>query len=340
MRALVFAGPREMPLEERPHPVPGSGQVTVAVRAAGICGSDVHGFLGTTGRRRPGIVMGHEAAGDVVEVGPGVTSVRVGDRVVMKSILACGVCDRCLSGRPNLCAERQGMGMHFDGAYADLLVVPEELLVPLPDALSYAQGALVEPLAVAMHAVNITPFSSDGFVVVVGAGPIGLLTLLAARLRGAGTVIVTDRNPHRLGVARLLGADLAVDVASTDPVAAVMTATGGRGADVVFEAVGIGATVAQSLAVAQAGGQVTWIGNAAPIVELPMQDLVTHELTLRGSYGFCDEFEQAVDALAAGSIDVRPLIELVAPLEDGPDLFRQLGEGQLDAVKVVLAPHG
>ena len=340
MRALVFAGPREMRLEERPDPVPGSGQVVVAVRASGICGSDVHGFLGTTGRRRPGIVMGHEAAGDVVRVGPGVTTIRAGERVVLRSILACGQCDRCRSGRPNLCAERQGMGMHFDGAYADLVVVPEELVAPLPDTLTYEQGALVEPLAVAMHAVNITPFPPEGFVVVVGAGPIGLLTLLAARLGGAGSVVVTDRNPHRLGVARRLGAELTVDVGSTDPVAGVMAATGGRGADVVFEAVGIGATVAQSLAVAQAGGQVTWIGNSAPLVELAMQDVVTRELTLRGSYGFGDEFKQAVDALAAGSIDVRPLIELVAPLEDGADLFRQLGDGQLDAVKVVLAPHG
>jgi L-iditol 2-dehydrogenase len=337
---MVFAGPREMPLEERPDLVPGSGTVVVAVRAAGICGSDVHGFLGATGRRRPGIVMGHEAAGDVVEIGPGVTSVRAGDRVVLKSILACGECDRCRSGRPNLCPERQGMGMHFDGAYAESIIVPEALLVPLADTLSYEEGALVEPLAVALHAVNITPLSSTDRVVVVGAGPIGLLTLLAARLRGAGSVVVSDRDPHRLGVARLLGADLTVEVESTDPVAAVMAATGERGADVVFEAVGINATVAQSLAVARAGGQVTWIGNSAPLVELPMQDLVTREMTVRGSYGFCDEFEQAAAALAAGTIDVRPLIELIAPLEDGPDLFRQLGDGRLDAVKVVLAPNG
>jgi L-iditol 2-dehydrogenase len=340
MRALVFAGPREMTLEERADPVPANGTVVVAVRASGICGSDVHGFLGATGRRRPGIVMGHEATGDVVEVGPGVTAVRAGDRVVLKSILACGNCDQCRSGRPNLCAERQGMGMHFDGAYAGLIAVPEELLVPLPDTLSYEVGALVEPLAVAMHAVNITPFSSMDFMVVVGAGPIGLLTMLAASIKGTRSIVVTDRNQHRLGVARSLGAALTVDVASTDPVAEVMAATDGRGADVVFEAVGSNSTVAQSLAVARAGGQVTWIGNSAPLVELPMQDLVTRELTLRGSYGFCDEFERAVDSLAAGSIDVRPLIELVAPLEEGPDLFLRLGEGQLDAVKVVLAPNG
>ena len=336
----MFAGPREMPVEERPDPVPGGDGVVVAVRAAGICGSDVHGFLGTTGRRRPGIVMGHEAAGDIVEVGPSVISVRVGDRVVLKSILACGVCARCRTGRPNLCVERQGMGMHFDGAYAELIAVPNALLVPLPATLTYELGALVEPLAVAMHAVNITQFASMDRVVIVGAGPIGLLTLLATRLRGAGSVVVTDRNRHRLDVARRLGADLTVDVESMDPVAAVMAATDGRGADVVFEAVGIDATVATSLAVARAGGQVTLIGNSAPIVELPMQDVVTRELTLRGSYGFVDEFAGALDALAGRRLDVRPLIELVAPLEDGPDLFDQLADGQVDAVKVMLAPYG
>jgi L-iditol 2-dehydrogenase len=187
--------------------------------------------------------------------------------------------------------------------------------------------------------VNITPFELMDFVVIIGAGAIGLLTLLAARQRGAGSIIVTDRDPHRLGVARMLGADQAIDVGRTDPIAAIAAATGGRGADAVFEAVGIAATVAQSVAAARPGGQVTWIGNSAPDVELPMQQLVTRELTVRGAYGFVDEFEQAADALAAGWIDARRLIECVAPLEDGPDLFRQLAAGSLSAVKVVLTPN-
>jgi L-iditol 2-dehydrogenase len=334
----VFRGPGEMPLEDRPDPAPGRGEAVVAIRASGICGSDVHGYSGATGRRRIGVVMGHEAAGDVIAVGPGLSSARVGDRVVLRSILACGRCDRCRHGKPNICEARQGMGMHIDGAYAERILVPEALLVPLPDTLSYEDGALVEPLAVAMHAVNITPFELMDFVVIVGAGAIGLLTLLAARQRGAGSIIVTDRDPHRLGVARMIGADQAIDVGKTDPIDAIAAATGGRGADAVFEAVGIAATVAQSVAAARPGGQVTWIGNSAPTVELPMQQLVTRELTVRGAYGFVDEFEQAADALAAGWIDARRLIESVAPLEDGPDLFRQLAEGSLSAVKVVLKP--
>jgi L-iditol 2-dehydrogenase len=191
-----------------------------------------------------------------------------------------------------------------------------------------------------MHAVNITPFALMDVVVIVGAGPIGLLTLLAARQRGAGTIIVTDRDPHRLDIARLIGADEAIDVGRTDPIAAVEAATDSRGADAVFEAAGIAATVAQSIAVARPGGHVTWIGNSAPEVELPMQQLVTRELTVRGAYGFVDEFEQAADALAAGRIDAPRLIERVAPLEDGEDIFRQLAAGTLAAVKVVLAPGG
>jgi L-iditol 2-dehydrogenase len=339
MKALVFAGPGEMPLQEHPDPTPGPGEVVVAIRAAGICGSDVHGFLGATGRRRPGVVMGHEAAGEVVEVGPAVASVRTGDRVILRSILPCGRCEACRRGQPNICTDRKGMGMHFDGAYAERIAVPESLLLPMPDTLSYQEGALVEPLAVAMHAVNITPFALMDFVVVVGAGAIGLLTLLAARLRGAGSIVVTDRSAHRLAVARSLGADLTVDVSTHHAVELIRAATGGQGADAVFEAVGVAETAAQSLLSVRSGGHVTWIGNSAPLVELPMQELVTREVTLRGSYGFREEFEQAADALAAGTIDVQHLIERLAPLEEGSDLFRELGSGELDAVKVVLTPN-
>jgi L-iditol 2-dehydrogenase len=338
VKALVFVGPGEMAVLERPDRHPGSGEALVAVRAAGICGSDVHGYLGLTGRRQPGTVMGHEAAGLVLETGPGVTGAQAGDRVALRSILACGACQPCRRGRPNVCENRQGLGMQFDGAYAERMVVPEALAVPIPDSLSFEEAALAEPLAVALHAVAITPLEPSDAVAIVGAGPIGLLTLLALRLRGVRSVAITDRSPHRLAVARDLGADLAIEVGSSDPVPAILGATGGRGADVVFEAVGITATVAQSLAVAQTGGHVTWIGNSAPTVDLPMQDMVTRELTLRGSYAFAGEFEEAIDLLATDRIDVRPLIERTAQLDDGPEVFRRLGDGTLDAVKVVIIP--
>lgn len=327
-----------MPLEERPDPEAGPGEVVVEIRASGICGSDVHGFMGATGRRRIGVVMGHEAGGIVTQVGRGVTRVRPGERVVLRSILPCGRCDRCRAGQPNVCQERQGLGMHIDGAYAERVAVPEALVEPIPDTLDDIAAAIVEPLAVAMHAVAITPLAPTDTVAIVGAGPIGLLTLLAVRRRGAGTVIVTDRDPHRLDVARQLGADAAVDVGGGDPVAVVADATDGHGADAVFEAVGIAATVGQSIAVARPGGQVTWVGNSAPEVPVPMQQLVTRELTVRGSYGFVGEFAEAIDALATGAIDVGALVETVAGLEEGEELFRRLAAGTLPSVKVVLAP--
>jgi len=338
MKALVFVGPGEMAVMERPARLPAHGEVLLAVRASGICGSDVHGYLGLTGRRQPGVVMGHEAAGQVVGLGPNVTSVRAGDRVALRSILPCGSCASCQRGRPNVCENRRGLGMQFDGAYAEQMAVPEALAVPIPASLSFEEAALAEPLAVTLHAVAITPLEPTDTAVIVGAGPIGLLTLLALRQRGVRSVAITDRSPHRLAVGRALGADLAIDIGATDPVTAVREATQGRGADGVFEAVGISATVAQSLAVARTGGHVTWIGNSAQTVELPMQDMVTRELTLHGSYAFAGEFDEAIDLLATGRIDVRPLIELTAPLDDGPELFRRLGEGMLDAVKVVLLP--
>jgi L-iditol 2-dehydrogenase len=338
VQALVFVRPGEMAVLERPERRPGPGEVLVRVRAAGICGSDVHGYLGLTGRRQPGTVMGHEASGDIIELGDAVEGMTIGDRVALRSILSCGTCDPCRRGQSNLCDDRQGLGMQFDGAYAERMVVPAALAVRVPDAVSYDEGAVVEPLAVALHAVAITPLGPSDHVVIVGAGPIGLLTLLAVRRRGVGSVAVTDRSAHRLAMARSLGADVAIDVRTTDPVEAVLGMTGGQGADVVFEAVGISATVAQSIAVARTGGQVTWIGNSAPTVELPMQAMVTRELTLRGSYTFTDEFEDAIEVLARRELDVRPLIELTAPLDDAPELFRRLGDGTLDAVKVVLRP--
>jgi L-iditol 2-dehydrogenase len=220
------------------------------------------------------------------------------------------------------------------------VLLPSSALLPLPDEVSFEEGAMIEPLAVAMHAVNITPLAPRDPIVIIGAGTIGLLTLLAARARGAGRVIMTDRSAHRLDVARSLGADEALDASSADPAPAILELTGGLGVPVVFEAVGVSATVRQSLAVVRQGGHVTWIGNSEPVVELPMQELVSKEVVLHGAYGFVDEFERAAEAMAARQIDVKPLIERVAPLEDGPDLFRQLARGELDAVKVLLRPTG
>ncbi len=338
MRALVYEAPWQMPLRQIDLPEPNPKDVVISVQAVGICGSDVHGFMGTTGRRKPPIVMGHEFSGVITATGDQVVTYKVGDRVVGQPLLPCGVCDNCRAGLWNICVNRSGLGMNLNGAYAEAVRVPQQLLYRLPEALSWEQGAMVEPLAVAMHAVNLTPFKLMATVVIIGAGTIGLLTLLAARLKGAGKIIVTDLSPHRLEMAQKLGADMTVNVAEQDPIAVVKEQTNDLGADAVIEAVGITAAVKQSLAVVRTGGHVTWIGNSQPEVELNMQQVVTRELTITGAYGFNKEFAHSLEAIRSGKIDITPLIEMIAPLEDGPQLFHDLAGGKLDAVKVILKP--
>ena len=339
MRALVYEAPWQLSLREVDDPRPGPGEAVVSVYASGICGSDVHGFTGATGRRQPPVVMGHEVAGAVAAIGAGVDGVATGDRVAVRSILACGRCATCSAGRHNVCLNRRGLGIHVAGGYADELVVPAAVLVPLPDRLDWDVAAMAEPLSVAMHAMNLTPVQIMGTVVVMGAGTLGLLSMLAARWRGAGTVIVVDVNPRRLALAQELGAHLTVNAADDDVPATVRQATDGRGADAVLEAVGVAATARQSLLVARTGGHVTWIGNLEPAVEIPMQEVVTRELTVRGAYGSNEEFPLAVAALEGLGPEVRRLIEHRAQLEDGPRLFTALANGELDAVKVILAPR-
>jgi L-iditol 2-dehydrogenase len=338
MKALVYEGPWQMPLRQLDPPQPDPGEAIVSVQAVGICGSDVHGFMGTTGRRKPPIVMGHEFCGVISAAGPQVTTFKVGDRVIGQPLLPCGHCDNCLAGLWNICFNRSGLGIDLDGAFADVVRVPQQLLYALPDDMSWEQGAMVEPLAIAMHAVNLTPLKLLDCLVIIGSGTIGLLTLLAARLKGAGQIIVTDMNPHRLDMARQLGADVAVNIREHDPVAVVREHSRSLGADAVIEAVGATASVKQSLAVVRTGGHVTWIGNSQPEVELNMQQVVTRELTIQGAYGFNQEFTRSIEAIRSGVIDIGPLIEQISPLADGPQIFNDLAGGKLDAVKVILKP--
>ncbi len=339
MKALVYEGAWQMALREVEDPQPGPEDVIVAVRAVGVCGSDVHGYMGLTGRRLPPVIMGHEFGGVVSAVGDRVTRAQVGQRVVVQPLITCGQCANCRAGLPNICLNRTGLGMmSLNGAMAEAVRVPQQLLYPLPDNLPWEQAAMVEPLAVALRAVNLTPLSLMGSVVIIGAGTIGLLTLLAARLRGAGRVIVTDLSPHRLALAQRLGADVAVNVAQEDPLAVVHAHTAGQGAQAVIEAVGVAASVKQSLALVRTGGHITWIGNSEPEVPVNMQQVVTRELTIRGTYGFNEEFGRALEAISAGRIDVTPLIERTATLEEGPALIQALAKGTLEAAKVVLRP--
>jgi len=337
MKALVYQGPMTMTLEQIPNPVPGPGQVLAQVKAVGICGSDVHGFIGKTGRRKPPMIMGHEATGVVAQVGAGVTRFKPGDRVVLNPILSCGVCRNCRAGRPNICLDRHVLGVDLPGAYADYTKLAERMLWPMPNELSFVAGSLIEPLAVALHAVNLTPIRLMDTVAIVGTGTIGLLTLMAAKLAGAGTVIVTDKSVHRLDVAKRLGADVTINVDKEEPLPIVQSLTHGAGADAVIEAVGFSATVQQAMSLVRSGGHVTWIGNSQPNIEMNMQSVVTREVTVQGAYAYHDEFQQSIAAIAFGRINPLSLVEeTVSTLEETLTVIRDLAEGKKDPVKVVL----
>lgn len=339
MKALVYRGPKSLGLEEVPRPAPAEQEVLVRVAATGICGSDVHGYLGLTGRRIPPLIMGHEFCGTVEELGRGVEGVRAGDRVVIEPVISCGACTFCRRGRTDLCSARRCFGvMKLDGSMAELVAVPARLLHRMPDGLSPAMGAMVEPVAVAHRAVSrVGNLIGGSTVLVVGAGTIGLLLLALARLHGPRRVLVSDLNERRLALARSLGADVVLHPSRGEIVDAVREHTDGEGVDVSFEAVGASATVEQALACLRPRGTCVWVGNSQREIRLDMQRAVTRELNVLGSYVYtAEQFDEAIGFLARREIDVEPIVSCRAPLTRGPELFAALSEPDTDLVKVVL----
>jgi 2-desacetyl-2-hydroxyethyl bacteriochlorophyllide A dehydrogenase len=343
MKALVFRGPRSLVLEEVDRPAVRPGEVLLRVDATGICGSDVHGYLGLTGRRIPPMIMGHEFCGTVVEVGSEVDGVRAGDRAAVAPVMSCGACEPCREGHVYLCATRRLFGvMACNGSMADYLNAPARLLFRMPDAMAPEIGAMVEPSAVALHALSRAGVGLErAAVLVVGAGPIGLLLTGLARRHRPRRLLVSDLSDQRLELARRMGADVTVNPSREDVARVVAEHTGGRGADLSFEAVGAAATVEQALTALRPRGTCVWVGNSQKTISVDMQASVTRELSILGSYTYTlAEFGEALQALARGDVDVRPIISRTAALEAGPELFAALADPAGGLVKVVLERRG
>jgi len=344
MKALVHTAPLRLELTEMPIPELEPRDVLVRVAAVAICGSDVHGYTGTTGRRIPPIVMGHEASGIVEAVGSGVEQWRPGDRVTFDSTVYCNECANCRAGRVNLCERRQILGVSTPafrrhGAMAELVAMPSWILHRLPDGISFDEAALVEPTAVAMHAVRISGIEPDAPVVVVGAGAIGILVMQAAKATGAGTVVVFDVRDERLELVRRLGADVVVNSETADPAAALLSAIGAPAAGTVLEAVGIGPTVRLAADLTAPGGRLTLIGNVQPSVELNLQAIVSKELAINGSAASAGEYPACLALMAEGRIRTRPLISRVMALADGQEAFDSLRRAEPGLMKIVLRPN-
>jgi L-iditol 2-dehydrogenase len=341
MKSLLLREYLQLELADFPQPHPGPGEVLIRVAACGICGSDVHGYDGTSGRRIPPIVMGHEAAGLVAAAGGGVTRFKPGDRVTFDSTVYCGECVFCRRGEVNLCEKREVIGVSCGdyrrhGAFAEYIAIPERIIYHLPESMSFPEAAMLEAVSVALHAVHVTGDVKGQTALVIGAGMIGLLTLQAARAAGAARVFIADIDATRLNLARSLGVDEAFNLSGPDLTREILDLTAGVGADVVLEAVGRTETIATAIDCVRKGGTVTLIGNITPKVEIHLQKVVSRQIRLQGTAASSGEYPEAIDLVASGKIQVKPLITAVAPLEDGPQWFKRLYAHEPNLMKVVL----
>ncbi|MCC9644628.1 galactitol-1-phosphate 5-dehydrogenase [Rhodopirellula sp. JC740] len=344
MKAMLLTEYKNMQVTDVEEPEVGADDVLVQVEACGICGSDIHGYDGSTGRRIPPLVMGHEAAGVVVQVGENVTDLEVGARVTFDSMVSCGKCQFCREGHGNLCDNRMVLGVSCGdyrrhGAFAERISVPRRIVYRLPDSLPFEHAALVEAVSVAVHAAEVTPIRLGDTAVVVGAGMIGLLAVQAVRAAGATQVIAVDLNDKRLETAGSLGADVLLRADQFDVPEKVRELTGGRGADVALEVVGATPTVKTAIESVRKGGAVTLVGNVSPTIELPLQSVVTREIRLQGTCGCNGEYPQCIDLMNRGVINVEPLITAKISLADGPKWFERLYAGDAEQMKVLVCPR-
>ena len=343
MKSLVLEKYNEFTLRETPLPELKPGWVLIKVEACGICGSDVHGMDGSTGRRQPPVIMGHEASGIIHQVSAGVHGWKVGDRVTFDSTISCGECYYCKRGDINLCDNRRVLGVSCNeyrqnGAFAEYVAVPAHILYAIPENISFEQAAMIEAVSVAVHAVAISQVKSDDTAVVIGCGMIGLLCIQALKAAGCKKVIALDLIAAKLDVAAELGADLTIKSNDSQLLEKIMIETEGRGADLVLEVVGIESTVNQAVDCTRKGGTITLVGNLSSEVKFPLQKVVTRQLKVQGSCASAGEYPLCLELISAGKIKVDTLISKVAPLEEGNEWFHRLYNKEAGLMKVILKP--
>lgn len=343
MKALVLEEYNKLVYKDFPDPVITDDEVLVKVESVGICGSDVHGIDGSTGRRIPPIVMGHEAAGIITSVGKDVAGWKVGDCVTFDSTIYRLDDWYTRKGLYNLSDNRMVLGVspgeyRRHGAFAEYVNVPQHILYRIPDGVTFTQASMVEPVAVAAHAVELTPVSWNDTAVVVGCGMIGLFVIQVLRARGCGTIVAIDLDNEKLNLARELGADVGFNPKTDDIRKEVESLTEGRGADVAFEVVGISETVRTAIDCVRKGATITLVGNLSPVAEIPLQAVVTQQLRLQGSCAICGEYPAVLDMIARQEVNVDAILSAEAPLSEGADWFRRLYEKEEGLIKVVLKP--
>ena len=346
MRVVRFHAPGDVRIEDAAEPSPGTGDVKIRVRNCSTCGTDVKIFKFGHHHIVPPRVMGHEIAGEVVEVGSAVTGWAPGDRVQVIAAIPCGRCAECQRGRMTVCPNQESMGYHYDGGFAEYMVVPEKVLTVdglnrIPDGVGYAEASVAEPLACVLNGQNLASVGVGDDVVVVGSGPIGCLHVRLARSRGAGRVFLVDLNRERLHLAAALVApDAAICSGETDVVEEIHKHTDGRGADVIITAAASGSAQEQALQMAARQGRISFFGGLPkdkPIIACDSNLVHYRELTIVGANGSSPAHnKQALELIASGSVPVADLITHRLPLDGTLDAFEIVARGE--AIKVTIEP--
>ena len=342
MKALVLKAYNQLIYIDVPTPEIAADEVLIRVKACGICGSDVHGMDGSTGRRIPPVIMGHEASGVIEKTGKDVTGWQPGDRVTFDSTIYPLNDWYTLQGRYNLSDNRKVLGVSpgdycKHGAFAEYVSVPQHILYRIPDAVSFEQAAMVEPVAVALHSVSLSGIQLGDTAVVVGVGMIGIFIVKLLKISGV-KVIAIDLDDAKLEQARRSGADFALNAQTENLEQTVTNICNGRGADFAFEAVGLSATVSTAISCVCKGGTVVLVGNLAPKIEFPLQKVVTRELKILGSCAIKGEYEKTLQLMEKRLIDVTDQLSAVAPLSEGASWFARLYNKEKGLNKVILVP--
>ena len=343
MKALVLEAYKTLVYKEVENPHPGFGEVMVRVRATGICGSDVHGYDGTSGRRIPPMIMGHESSGVIEEIGEGVTGWETGERVTFDSTIYNPEDWYSKRGQYNLSENRRVLGVSCneykqDGAFAEYIVIPAHILHKIPDKVSFEAAAMTEPVAVALHAVNLCEADPEEKVMVVGTGIIGLLLVQVLKARGFKDIYAVDVDPGKLELASRMGAGITLNPGIDDIRHVVNLQTEFRGMDCIFEAVGIQETIDISFENIRKGGTLVLVGNIMPEVNMPLQKIVTQQLRVQGSCAIAGEYPEALKLLENKLIATDQLISRIEPMSDGAEWFERLYAKEKGLLKVILTP--
>jgi 2-desacetyl-2-hydroxyethyl bacteriochlorophyllide A dehydrogenase len=343
MKAAVITAPFKFEIKEMQKPIPSPGELLIRIKSVGICGSDVHGMEAEGGiRRRPGLIMGHEAAGQIEDVGEGVQDWQPGDRVAINPQLSCGYCYACERGLKHMCQNGVVLGSSrvrmTHGTMQEYIIVPQRQVNRLPDNVSYDEGCTLDFVGNAMHVLNRAEGKFGDTYVIIGTGAIGLVLVQLAKLRGAGKIIAVDTSQAKLELARKYGADRLINPLQEDVIEVVLNETGGFGADISIEAVGLPATYETAVKVLKIQGKLMALGFAANEIQIPIQPLLFKEISIIGCTGFSFEAAPVLNMISDGRIDVKTLITHKYSLEKIETGFESILDRSQNTIKVVINP--